>query len=450
MRTIRETISIQTDILMEQLPKWQVDYINRLIRHLRIPLYQNGYALLLNSVGISVLGVLYWVLAARYYTTGAVGINSATIATMTFLASVARLYLDGALIRFLPRSGKAASRIIRYSYSISSLAGVVVSIIFLMGLSLWAPALGSLRSSPLLTIVFVLATVAFTIFVEQDGVLTGLRQAKWVPVENILYALAKLILLVALAGSFPDYGIFISWVVPLIISLIPVNLLIFRKLLPEHIVKSADAETHLGASEIIHYAGGLYIGYLFSMASLQLLPLVVLWMEGSSASAYFTLPWTIMASMQVVIPSLMGSMIVEASRDQGQLVKYSRQAFLQIARILVPVIIILFVGAPYLLGLFGESYASESTTLLRLLSLAAVPQMFIGLYLGIARVRGLIGGVIAVHVTSFLIVISLSYFFLTRYGITGVGMAWLINQTAVAMFLFFSQLRHIFSTPRSR
>jgi O-antigen/teichoic acid export membrane protein len=183
------------------------------------------------------------------------------------------------------------------------------------------------------------------------------------------------------------------------------------------------------------------------MASTQLLPLIVLRIEGSEAAAHFTLPWMMITAIQVVIPSLMGSLVVEASRDQGQLVKYSRQAFRQIARILIPVIVCLLVGAPYLLHFFGQNYVSESTTLLRLLSLAAVPQMFIGLYLAIARVRRSVGGVIAVHATSFVIILSLSYVFLTRFGVTGVGMAWLINQTLVSTFLFWTQLRPIFRWP---
>lgn len=450
MKTIKDTISVRTNILMDRLPTWQADYINRLIVHLRTPLYRNGYALLINSVGISVFGVLYWMLAARYYTTRAVGINAATIAVMTFLAGIARLYLDGALIRFLPRSGASASRLIRYAYLTSALAAAVVGTLFVLGLKFWAPALEFLHASILLTAIFILSTIAYTIFVEQDSVLTGLRQAKWVPVENILYALVKLILLVTMARSFPDYGIFISWVAPLIITLIPVNLLIFRNLLPQHVQQNLEPEADVRAMTIAQFTGGLYIGYLFSTASTQLLPLLVLRMEGSNAAAYFTLPWTMMTSMQVVIPSLMGSMIVEASRDQSQLVKYSRQVFTQIARILIPVVIVLLIGAPYLLRFFGHNYATESTALLRLLSLAAVAQMFTGLYLAIARVRRSIGGVITVHVTSFVIVLSLSYFFLGRFGITGVGMAWLANQMIVATFLFITQLRpHIWSNKLS-
>ena len=444
MKTIREMNSIRTNRLISRLPSWQTDYINRFITHLTTPLYWNGYALLINTAGTSVLGFVYWILAARFYTTQAVGINAATIAAMTFLAGMARLYLEGTLVRFLPRAGQTSTRLIGYSYLVSSLVAVVVCVVFLLGLNYWTPALGFLRSLPMLAVSFLLATVAYTVFVEQDGVLIGMRQAQWVPVENVLFALVKLILLIVLAKPFPDYGIFISWTISMLLTLIPVNLLIFRKLLPEHIRQNLEPESDIGVSKIAHYAGGLYIGRLFSMAATQLLPLLVLRMEGSKAAAHFALPWMILTSMQLAIPNMMNSMIVEASRGQAQLVLYSRQAFKQISRILVPGIVFLLVSAPYILNFFGKSYASESITLLRLLALAAAPQIIIGLYLGIARVRRSTIGVIAVQATTFVVVLSLSYFFITGFGITGVGMAWLISQTIIAIVLFFTQLRPVF------
>jgi O-antigen/teichoic acid export membrane protein len=421
----------------------QNGWANSIIVHLQKPLYRNGYALSINALTTSLLGVLYWVVAARFYTTEAVGINAATISTMTFLSAAARLYLDGALIRFLPRSGTMAKRLIQYSYLISALASAIVGMVFLLGLNLWAPSLGFLRSSSIIAISFLIATVAATIFTEQDGAMIGLRQAHWVPVENILFAAAKIVILVALAPVFPEYGIFASWVIPLIISLIPVNLLIFLKLLPKHIRESPEPETGVDAKQIFQYAGGLYVGYIFSAASLRLLPLIVLQVVGSHAAAYFTLPWMIVTSLQLVIPSMYGSLTVEASRDQSKLVKYSRQAFAQTARILVPLVLFLFLVGPYLLRLFGKNYAEEADTLLRLLCLAVLPQIMTGLYFGIARIHRSVGGVVKVHAGLFVMNITFSYVLLEKFGITGVGIAWLISQLVIALVLYFTQLRPI-------
>lgn len=428
---------------MADIQHWQTTWTNRIRTHLRKPLYRNGYALLLNAVSTSGLGVLYWIIAARWYSIEAVGINSAAISTMIFLATAARLYLDGALMRFLPGSGAGAARLIKYSYLIGGLASALLGALFLLGLNVWAPSLQFLMVSPVLTIGFVLATIASCIFVQQDGVLIGLRQAHWVPVENTLFAAAKIVLLVILAKSIPEYGIFASWVIPLLISLLPVNWLIFRKLVPQHVQENQESEQGIGARQIMHYAGGLYAGFIFSAASSRLLPLIVLQVVGSSAAAFFTLPWMIVTSLQLVIPSMMSPLTVEASREQSKLVKYSRQTFAQTARLLIPIVLFMMIAAPYLLSLFGQSYAAEAALLLRLLSLATVPQIITGLYFGIARVHRSVGGVIAVHASLFLMNIMLSYYFLSGFGITGVGIAWLISQTVVALVLFFTQLRPI-------
>lgn len=428
---------------MSDIPHWQSTWSNKVLAHIRTPLYRNGYALLINAVSTSALGVLYWILAARFYSIEAVGINAAAISTMTFLSTAARLYLDGALMRFLPGSGAKATRLIQYSYLIGGVSAALVGTVFLIGLDFWAPSLGFLNSSPLLTVGFVLATIAACIFVQQDGAFIGLRQAHWVPVENTLFSAAKILLLVMLAPTFPEYGIFVSWVLPMLLTLIPVNILIFGKLLPQHIRENDRPETGIGPRQIVHYAGGLYAGFMFSAASVRLLPLIVLQVVGSSAAAFFTLPWMIMTSVQLVIPSMMGSLTVEASREQHKLVEYSHKAFAQTARLLIPAVLLVVAAAPYLLQSFGQTYAAESALLLRLLALAIVPQIISGLYFGIARTQRSVAGIIAVHASLFVMNLILSYFFLSRFGITGVGMAWLISQTVVAVVLFFTQLRPI-------
>jgi O-antigen/teichoic acid export membrane protein len=430
---------------MSGASQWQSAWTNRILAHLRTPLYRNGYALLTNAVGTSAIGVLYWILAARFYSVDAVGVNSAAISTMTFLSTAARFYLDGALIRFLPRSGTRATRMVWHSYLIGGVASGIAGMLFLLGLNFWAPALGFLRSSPQLDAGFILATLGASIFVQQDAVFVGLRQAHWVPMENTLFAAVKIFLLIFLAKSLPEYGIFASWAIPLFITLLPVNLLIFLRLLPQHIRRNEPTEEGIGAMQIAHYAGGLYAGYIFSAASMRLLPLIVLQIVGSRAAAFFTLPWMIVNSVQLVIPSMMGSLTVEASRKQEKLAQYSRQTFMQTARILVPAIFILVIAAPYLLHLFGKVYVLQAGLLLRLLCLALLPQVITGLYFAIARIRRSVGGIVWVQAGLFVMNIILSYFFLTWFGITGVGMAWLISQIVVASVLFFTRLSPILS-----
>ena len=76
------------------------------------PMLRNGYALIASATVTQVLGVAYWIVAARTAPAAVVGRNSAAIYMMLFLAGVAELNLMSTLVRFLPTSGRRAARLI--------------------------------------------------------------------------------------------------------------------------------------------------------------------------------------------------------------------------------------------------------------------------------------------------------------------------------------------------
>ena len=71
------------------------------------PLFRNAYALMLNTGISAVLGLGFWLAAARYYSESAVGQGSAAIAAMKLLAGLTAVTLTGALARFIPVAGRA-------------------------------------------------------------------------------------------------------------------------------------------------------------------------------------------------------------------------------------------------------------------------------------------------------------------------------------------------------
>ncbi|MEA2503229.1 MAG: hypothetical protein QOG36_272, partial [Actinomycetota bacterium] len=80
--------------------------LRRLREDWRDPLLRNGYALIINVGATSVLGLLYWVLAARLYSPAEVGVGNAAISLMQLLAGIGgQLTFAAALARFIPRAG---------------------------------------------------------------------------------------------------------------------------------------------------------------------------------------------------------------------------------------------------------------------------------------------------------------------------------------------------------
>lgn len=417
--------------------------VTRLVAHLRTPLYRNGYALVVSSGTTSVLGVAYWILAARYYTTDAVGLNSAAISAMMFLSGIAQLNLISALVRFIPVAGQATRRLIAFAYLITAIVALGIGIIFLRGLDTWTPSLNFLDTTPLFILWFIAATMAWGIFALQDSVLTGLRQATWVPIENTVYALVKLALLVALATVIPQYGVFASWTIALAASLLPTNFLIFQRLVPNHERAMEQPATPLAPAQIVKFIAGDYLGSLFWLACTTLLPIMVTQLAGATANAYFFLAWQIAYSLHLVSPNMGSSLIAEAAHDQTKLSAYSYRMFVATARVVVPVALIMALGAPYILRIFGPSYAAEGTTLLRLLSLSAIPNIVQALYVSIARVQRRMAAIVIILGVFCALVLVLSYLLLRLYGITGVGVAWLVSQTIIAAILALTQLRTV-------
>ncbi len=421
--------------------------IVELLSHIRTPLYGNAYALMLNTFFTSGLGVLYWVLAAHLYPVETVGVNAAAISTMMFLSGVAQLNLGLVLVRFLPKAGKTSPRFIWLTYSVAASLTATVSSIFVVSIGRWSPILASLRATPWPAVWFIFATVGWSIFALQDYALTGFRQALWIPLENSIFGVAKIVLLVLFAPSY-KYGIFLSWTVPIAAMLLPINLLIFIYLSPRYIRVGGDQTMPTSRRQMVHYIAGDYLGSLCSLATVTLLPALVTHYRNVTANAYFYQSWIIAFALYSITISTTTSLTVEGARDSINLHQYMRRVVKQTFYLLTPAVIFVVLLAPYLLRIFGRDYAREGTVLLRLLALAAIPEVFGALAVSVARVQQNIGRVIFIRAAAAALVLGTSGLLLPRYGIQGIGIAFLLSHGLIATVLLVTSLKQLVKLPR--
>jgi len=416
---------------------------------LGLPLLRNGYALVLNTAITSVVGVVYWIVAAHEYSPRDVGIDSAAISAMMFLAGVSQLNLTSALVRFIPRAGSQTRRLVQRSYLVSVGVAAAVASVFLVGIHAWAPRLQFLGSGPGPAAGFVLATMAWCLFVLQDGVLTGLRRSGFVPVENAAFALAKVALLITLATTLPTHGVFVSWTVALVVALVPTNVLIFGRLIPRHEAASVLSGTDLSMSVVARFVAADYAGFLFWLIPTTLVPVIVTELAGPTANAYFALSWVVAYTLYLFSAGLGSSLVAEAAADPCLLAAYSRKAFSRSLLVVVPAAVLLFVASPYVLGVFGPNYVAGGSTLLRLLALSAVPNCANAIAVSGARAQRRMSAVVGLLGSLCLLVVVLSVVLLRVQGVNGVGTSWLIGQTIVAVVVARPLLRSVWSAPES-
>ena len=293
--------------------------VDKLLQHARLPLYRNAYALIISTVATSALGMVYWIVATRYYPPESVGINAAVISMMTFLAGVAQLPSMNAMLRYIPVAGLTTKRLVVWAYLFSTFVATAIGVLFLFTINLWSPTLAFLQQDLWLALWFVLGVVTWCIFALQDNVLTGMRQAIYVPLENVPYAIAKIVLLMLFATSLGAYGILASWTLPLIVILVPINYLIFKRLMPRHMEMTKEQRFPFSLAQIAYYVAGNSVGALFMLAATRLLPVLVANLAGASATAFFYLPWTIATSLKLIIANTTTSFTVEVAADPSKL-----------------------------------------------------------------------------------------------------------------------------------
>ncbi|MBZ9639162.1 polysaccharide biosynthesis C-terminal domain-containing protein [Streptomyces sp. PSKA30] len=401
-------------------------------RRLRLPglgrspgggqLFRNAYALMLNTGISALLGLGYWLVAARYYSEAAVGQGSAAIAAMKLLAGLTAVTLTGALARFIPVAGRTTGRLILRTYAGSSLVVALAAGVFLLTLDVWGPSYRFLHG-PVPAVGFVVAVVAWNLLTLQDGVLTGLRSALWVPVGNTVFSAVKLGLLAAFAVAIPMTGVFVSWVAAIATSVLPLGWLVFRRLVPRHVKATEEQATPPTLGEVGRFLAGDYTGSLFSLAVVYLVPVIVAAQVSSEDNAYFYITATIGGTVNLLAINMGASLTVEGSHDPGRLAANTRAALKRMARIMLPVAALLFFGAPWILGVFGAGYADAATPLLRWFALGAVLRVVMETYLAVLRAQSRTAGLAWLQGLLCVLVLGLTLLLLPRMGLTGAGVA---------------------------
>jgi O-antigen/teichoic acid export membrane protein len=411
-------------------------------------LVHSTFALLISNGAGVVLGFGFWFVAARIYNVTDVGKGAVEVNAMTFLAAFGLLNLGTIFPRFLYAAGAKAGRVLRVGYAASTSVALVVSVIFLLVTvghrNYMEPGLGP-------SVIFVAAVVLWVVFTIEDAALVGFRRTFWVPVENGSFSIAKIALLPVFVIVAPHAGVFTSWVLPVILCTAAINFYLWRRVLPEHVLRANGAGIIPERRVVGTVFAGEYVGGLAFTAMATLPSLIIAARLGQQEAGYFQTPWIAGTSFDGLLFSFATSLIVEATARPSTAAATVRRSVRLAAWILVPSVLVILIGAPWFLEILGSGYASHGTRLLQCLALA-LPFMAVNvLYVTYARLARRVRRVLFVQLTIASIVLSLSIVLIgSRLGITGVGVAFLIGQGLVALVLLPSvvrQYRHPEMTP---
>jgi Na+-driven multidrug efflux pump len=119
------------------------------------------------------------------------------------------------------------------------------------------------------------------------------------------------------------------------------------------------------------------------------------------------------------------SLFVEGSHGES-LKRNSLKTTFATFIVLIPIAAILYLFGGYILELIGPNYIN-GFSLLKTIIVSSFFYAICMIYFSISRVQKNVKDLILIGFTIFILLIGLSYILMTKYGIVGVGFAWIIS-----------------------
>lgn len=408
--------------------------------YLSDPLHKNAIFLIANSAINGLAGFFFWTLAARLYTVEDVGRATALVSAGNLLAILAGMGIGVGLIRFLAAE-KNKTLLINSAITVGGGTAFILSILFLIGLNFWSPALNFIGNSYLLIAVFIIFCIFNVVYAMQLSVFIAFRTAKYAFYQGSLVAI-KIILVIVLVGMSVT-GIFSAFALGAIIAVLAANLFI-RRVYPDYRLMPAFDRPIL--KEIFSFSFGNYFGDVFQALSSFLMPLIVINILGPEKNAYYYISWMIATLLFTVAYATNSSLVAETSFNPAQLRKQVFKALKFDFIILVPAVVILYFGGGLLISFFGAHYAREGLELLRILIISSIPLAISELGVAVFRIQKRIKPIILVYGVQALGTIVIGYILMGIMGLPGVGIAWLSANVITIVIVLIFNIKHLLPT----
>ncbi|MGI6114464.1 MAG: lipopolysaccharide biosynthesis protein [Mahellales bacterium] len=383
------------------------------------PLYKNSFFLLLSRGFNAGCGFFFWMVAARLYSMEDVGMATALNSALGLVILFSRLGFDNSLIRFIPMNNK--QRVFNTCLIITTIASVFTAVIYISGVQIFSPKLSFLQ--PLVSVIFIATVVVNSIALTTGNTFIATRKANQYFIQNI-FMTARLPLLIPLVfgcslGIFGAFGISYFLASLYSITLIKKEIGIELKL-DRNFIKDS-----------FKFSSGNYIAEALSAAPTYIIPLMIINMLNEAEAAKYYIAFAIGNIVLMVSDALSTSLFVEGSHGEN-LRNNLAKALLAIFAILLPTATAIYIWSDLLLGLFGKNYIG-AFELLRLQVLSCPFVAIYTLFINVQKVRMHIKNIIKVNLIRFAILLSLSYLLIIKFGIIGVGYAWMATYVALCI-----------------
>jgi O-antigen/teichoic acid export membrane protein len=371
----------------KRIPSFRISLIENYISIIKpkLVILSNAGSIFGSRLSTSIMGFVYWWLAAQLFPPETVGLASAILSAMLLMGTIGVFGLDVFLVGEIPKKKRKSGNLITTAVLISSLISTCLGILFV----LLAPMISSefaVMSRNIMWIILFAGGTAFTsVTIIADQAMIGLLKGSIQLFRNILASVIKLGLLIIFVFFITNRDetiIFLSWIIGVVSSLAIVCIILSLRRTKVIYSLYPNFVAELGKSAFGHYLLNLAL-----QVTGLILPTLVAVILSTREAAYFYTAWMI-AGVAFIIPTALSTVLFAVgSNDQKSLPKNILLTIKVSLMFGVPISLVIFVGAKVILGFFGTAYATDAIGTLRILSLGILPLTVKFHYVAISRVR---------------------------------------------------------------
>lgn len=404
-------------------------------------LFRNSLFMMTSTGIMSGFGFLFWVIGSRYYSVENIGLATTLISTLTLVTNFSVLGLNSGLIRFMPGSNDKNHKI-SGSLVLTLFSSVIFSTLLFIVIKLWLHKLDFLLNSYYGMVVFMIAIILSSFFLIFDGIFWSYKSAQYILIKGLVFSIVKLLLPIVLI-SLSFYGIFASWVAGLCAAVLISFAVIYIRFNFSFTYKINFSSFR----KMFLYSLGSNVNDLSQSLPTMVLPIIITTLLSAKFTAYYYMPMMIASLLYVIPQAANQSLFSEGSHDERNLRSHAMDSIKLVLMLLIPASLGLLIFGRPILNIFGPEYSIQGYPFLILLVLSGFFVSLNYIFESIYKVKKEIKRIVSVAVFQDIVVIGLCIYLL-RFGLIGVGIAWLIGQFLVTLVYLFTS-RKIFDTSTS-
>jgi O-antigen/teichoic acid export membrane protein len=426
-------------------------------------LVRNSLYMMTTTVVTAGLGYVFWIVAARIFSSAQIGIASAVISLCTTLALLTYLGSFSMLVKCLhayERSRLWTSIVVRVCVLTSALTAIVAAIAVPFFAD--SKSYGSFFHSTWAILLAVAGAATWTLVNLFSAVFIAARRAGSVLSTQALVSVAKVLLVVPVAAlGLGAVGIVGAWGISGLIGVVIGSLWFVPRLglggakqfEPSHraVGLTDQGKTRFGGSYWLSYwkarhrrslrlnasTFGQLIGQHLTgvggAVTPLILPVLVALRLGVVSNAYFYVTWMIGGIFFTVSPSVSSALFAETVRVTSDLRGVVLKAFRVTSLILIPLMVVVIAGGRLILAVFGRQYAAAGYGLLVILALSAMPDAVSNIAVAVFRAKNRLRYAVMINIGILIATVVGAWFLMPLLGIVGAGVAWLLAQVLAAI-----------------